>query len=118
VQNSHCFAIAFSTLLVATNLLHAVPSQAGTKTNLAPTSGKVLQLINGDLMCYVELIDSRGKKYQLGADFGACGQSKLVNKRVQLTYQQRKVNDCQSSEPCGKTRLQNLVVGMKLLRGK
>ena len=78
-----------------------------------PNSGKVLKLTNGDLMCYAD-IENRGKKYHLGADFDVCSQIKLINKRVRLTYKRSKVNDCQSSEPCGKTRIENLIVKMKL----
>jgi hypothetical protein len=78
-----------------------------------PNSGKVLKLTNGDLMCYAE-IESRGKKYHLGADFDVCSQNKLLNRKVKLTYKLSKVNDCQSNEPCGKTRIENLIVKMKL----
>jgi hypothetical protein len=84
------------------------------RLNSFPLRGKVLQLTNGDLMCYVE-IDTRGKKYHLGADFEICNQTKFLNKQVQITYKYRKVNDCQSNEPCGKTRIKNLIVKMKLV---
>ena len=105
-------AISFAT----TSLLYACPSDARklVKANLFPTTGKVLKLTNGDLMCYLDLIDRRGKKYNLGAYFTICDQTKLLNQQVQLTYKRSKVNDCQSNEPCGKTRIENLVVKMKL----
>ena len=54
-------------------------------------------------MCYVDLVDARGKKYNLGANFDICNQTKLVNKQVKVTYKKDNVNDCQSAEPCGKT---------------
>ena len=102
-------------LIVSTTLLPALVSNAITKKKLNsfPTSGKVLTLSNGDLMCYVD-IRSAGKKYHLGADFSICNQSKFINQQVQLTYKSSKVNDCQSSEPCGKSRIENLIVKMKL----
>jgi hypothetical protein len=112
--------IICSVSLAATSLFHPLPSYAGKpiKTSLYPTSGKVLQLTNGDLMCYVDLVDTRGKKYNLGADFDICSQNNLINKRVKLTYKKSKVNDCQSADPCGKTRVENLVVKMQPLLQK
>jgi hypothetical protein len=103
-------------LIVILNLLAGSPSEANKfeKSNSFPTSGKILKLTNGDLMCYVK-INTRGKIYQLGADFDICNQTKFLNQQVQLTYQRSKVNDCQSSEPCGKTKIKNLIVKMKLV---
>jgi hypothetical protein len=102
-------------LVVSATLLPALASKATTqkKLNSFPRSGKVLTLTNGDLMCYVD-ISSGGKKYHLGADFSICNQSKFLNQQVQLTYKPVKVNDCQSNEPCGKTRIENLIVKIKL----
>jgi hypothetical protein len=103
-------------LVIIAGILDVSPSEASkpTKPNSFPTSGKVLKLTNGDLMCYVE-INTRGKIYHLGADFDICNQTKLLNQQVRLNYQRSKVNDCQSSEPCGKTRIENLIVKMKLI---
>jgi hypothetical protein len=114
--NHHVTTAICSGLIVSLNLLAGSPSQANKlkKSNSFPTSGKVLKLTNGDLMCYVE-VNSRGKMYQLGADFDICNQTKLLNQQVRLTYQRSKVNDCQSSEPCGKTKIKNLIVKMKLI---
>jgi hypothetical protein len=104
--------------IVAVSVCIALPSDAGkpVKAEVFPTSGKVLTLTNGDLMCYVDVVDARGKKYNLGADFEICQQSQFLNKRVQLTYKRGSVNDCQSAEPCGKSRIENLIVKMKLIR--
>ena len=104
-------------VIVFTNLLPAVanPAISPKKLNSFPTTGKLLTLTNGDLMCYVDL-SKGGKKYHLGADFSICQQTKSINKRVELTYKARKVNDCQSNEPCGKTRIENLIVKMKLIK--
>ena len=101
--------------IVANSLFHTLPSHARkpVKVSNYPTSGKVLKLINGDLMCYVDLVDARGKKYNLGANFDICNQTKLVNKQVKVTYKKDNVNDCQSAEPCGKTRVENLIVKMQ-----
>ncbi len=85
------------------------------KLGSSPDRGKVLQLTNGDLMCYVKLVDARGRKYNIGAKFDVCQQTNFVNKQVMLTYKRSRVNNCQSAEPCGKTRIQNLIVNMKLI---
>lgn len=105
-------AIITSSILAA-SLLHLLPSQAKP----APTSGKVLKLTSGDLMCYVDLA-TRSKKYVIGASFEICEQTQFLNKQVKLTYKSISVNDCQSAEPCGKTRPENAIVKMKLLRSK
>jgi hypothetical protein len=101
--------------ITAASLLSTLPSHASkpVKAKSYPTSGKVLNLTSGDLMCYVELVDPRGKKYNLGAEFEICDRTKLLNKQVKLTYKRGEVNDCQSAQPCGKTRTENLVVKMQ-----
>jgi hypothetical protein len=120
VKNSPHFVVAICAGMIATaSLMYSFPSAASKpiKVNSAPTSGKVLSLTNGDLMCYVD-IGAGGKKYHLGADFSICNQTKLLNRSVKLTYKRMKVNDCQSNEPCGKTRMENLIVKMKVLPQK
>jgi hypothetical protein len=119
-NNRFLATMTLTGLLSLASLAHSLPSDAKkpVKSNSFPTSGKVLQLTNGDLMCYVDVVDSRGKKYNLGADFEICQQTQFLNKQVQLTYKKGNVNDCQSAEPCGKTRVENLIVKMKLIRKK
>lgn len=80
-----------------------------------PSSGKVLKLTNGDLMCYVDLI-ARGRKHTIGADFTICRHTELLNKQVKLTYGRIRVSECASNEPCGKTRIKTAIVRMQLLR--
>lgn len=112
---SYLLAATCAGLVTAVSLIHIAPAEAKQPKTLKsfPTSGKVLKLTNGDLMCYAD-IDDRGKKYHLGADFDVCSQIKFLNKKVKLTYKRSKVNDCQSNEPCSKTRIENLIVKMKL----
>jgi hypothetical protein len=107
-------------VITATSLLPAFPSEAIklVKADRFPPSGKILKLTSGDLMCYVDLRDSRGKKYNIGAIFEICNQPKFINRQVQLTYKRSKIDDCQSNEPCGKTRIENLIVKMKLVPRK
>ncbi|WP_295617227.1 hypothetical protein [Chamaesiphon sp. GL140_3_metabinner_50] len=111
---------AWVAILVIASCLNTAPSEARQmpKLGASPKQGKVLQLTNGDLMCYVQLVDARGRKYDIGADFDICQQTKFINRKVTLTYKRGKVNDCQSAAPCGKTRTENLIVKMKLVNKK
>jgi hypothetical protein len=79
-----------------------------------PRNGTVLKMTNGDIMCYIELRDVGGRKHTLGADFSLCEKpDKFLNRRVKITYERAKVSDCESAEPCGKTRWETLVVRLK-----
>ncbi len=83
-----------------------------------PTIATVTKMTNGDIMCYVTLVDAKGKVYQdLGASFEICAKEKTyLNLKVRLSYQKERVNDCQSAEPCGKTRLETLITKMQVMR--
>ena len=119
--NCHSLTIiAWTAVLSIAGCLNTVPSEARQmpKLDASPTRGKVLQLTNGDLMCYVRLVDARGKTYDIGANFDICQQTKFINRKVTLTYRRSKVNDCQSAAPCGKTRTEDLIVKMKLVGKK
>jgi hypothetical protein len=112
-------AIVRSIPLIISALCQAVPGFAlATPQGNMPLTGKVVNLTNGDLMCYVDLIDARGKKHNIGADFAICERTEFLNKRVRLTYKRIRVNDCSSNEPCGKTLLKNAIVKMTLIRPK
>jgi hypothetical protein len=115
MKNNYFLAATFVSAIFANTIFiapHSIASQT-IKSKSYPTDGKVVNLTNGDLMCYVELIDTRGKQHMLGADFDICQQTKLLNKQVKLTYKRGKVNDCQSAEPCGKSRIENLIFRMR-----
>jgi hypothetical protein len=107
----------FTKLIVSSFSLFAI-TLAGMTADAAtklPRNGTVLKMTNGDIMCYIELRDVAGKKHTLGADFELCNKpQKFLNRRVQITYARVKVNDCQSAEPCGKTRWETLAVRLKL----
>ncbi|MEM1167688.1 MAG: hypothetical protein AAGJ08_00980 [Cyanobacteria bacterium P01_H01_bin.35] len=78
--------------------------------------GIVQELVTGDLMCYATLIDENGKEHYAGASFEICAdQDYYLNKKVKLTYQEVNINDCQSSEPCGKTRKEWIISKMKII---
>ena len=83
-----------------------------------PTVGTVKEISNGDISCYVGLVDEKGKKYEsLPADFKMCAQEKkFLNKKVKLTYDKRRVNDCESIEPCNKSRIETMIVKMQIIQ--
>ncbi|MBN3888002.1 MAG: hypothetical protein HWQ43_02060 [Nostoc sp. JL31] len=69
-----------------------------------PICGTIKDMQNGDLKCYVTVVDENGKVYEgVGAVFEVCEPEKYVNKKVKMFYSLENVSDCQSSEPCGKT---------------
>ncbi|MBN3921769.1 hypothetical protein [Nostoc sp. NMS4] len=69
-----------------------------------PIVGTIKDMQNGDLKCYVNVVDENGKVYEgVGAVFEVCEPDKYVNKKVKMYYSLENVSDCQSSEPCGKT---------------
>ncbi|WP_310481290.1 hypothetical protein [Chamaesiphon sp. VAR_48_metabat_403] len=55
--------IAWKVILSIASCLNTVPSEARQmpKIGASPKQGKILQLTNGDLICYVQLVDARGK---------------------------------------------------------
>lgn len=96
--------------------MEVIGNKVATSANL-PKTGIVKTITNGDLLCYISLVDDKGKQHELGADFGICGQEKAyLNKKVRLTYGLANVNDCQSAEPCGKSRQEQVIQKMELAR--
>jgi hypothetical protein len=82
-----------------------------------PTSGTVRNLVSGDIMCYVTLVDRNGRVHEnIGATFDICANSaSFLNQPVTITYGQESVSDCQSAEPCGRSRLATLITQMQLV---
>ncbi|MDB9453809.1 hypothetical protein [Dolichospermum circinale] len=83
--------------------------------NQQPKEGRVKEIVNGDLMCYVTLVDNKGIQHNVGASFEICDEKKFLNKKVRVTYKVESVNDCQSAEPCGKTRKQSIITKMEVV---
>lgn len=115
----HSSVLGLTVCLVATSSMSFLANPAVSQprnTVTQPSVATVKKMTNGDLMCYVTLVDQRGVKYEsVGATFEICYQEKTyLNKKVNLVYRQVSVNDCRSIEPCGKTRKQSLIVQMKL----
>jgi hypothetical protein len=85
-------------------------------TRKQPKVGIVKELVNGDLMCYVTLVDKKGVEHNVGATFEICAdEKKVLNKKVRAVYQIQSVSDCQSAEPCGKTRKESIITKMEVV---
>lgn len=78
--------------------------------------GLVKDLQSGDLMCYATLENDSGEEFYRGASFEICEQSETyLNKTVRLSYEVVNINDCESIEPCGKTRQEEIITGMEII---
>lgn len=81
-----------------------------------PTIGIVTSMVQGDLKCYVTLIDENKTQRNVGASFEVCEQEKtFLNKKVRNFYEILSVNDCESIEPCGKSKQESLITKMEII---
>jgi len=88
------------------------------KSGKQPKVGIVKALVNGDLMCYVTLSDQKGIEHNVGATFEVCAdEKKFLNKKVRAVYEVKSVSDCESAEPCGKTRQESIITKMEVVSG-
>ncbi|WP_323257616.1 hypothetical protein [Spirulina sp. CCNP1310] len=70
----------------------------------------ITELQPGDLMCYAQVMDQSGQVFEIGATFEICDRrDQLMNQVVRLAYQQENVPDCESAEPCGRSRTERLI---------
>lgn len=87
-----------------------------SSTSEKPEEGTVTKLVNGDLMCYVTLVDKKGIEHNVGATFEICAdEKKVLNKKVNAVYEIQSVSDCESAEPCGKTRKEAIITKMEVV---
>jgi len=112
-----CLGASLLTVSTIGFLSSTTPVKAGAAAK-RPSIATVKKMTNGDISCYVDLVDQKGKKYeQVPASFEICEKEKTyLNKKVRLTYSREKVNDCQSAEPCGKSKIVTLITKMTFLR--
>jgi hypothetical protein len=90
-----------------------------TTKNKKPQIGKIKELVNGDLLCYVTLVDDQGVENRVGASFEICAEEgKFLDKKVRAIFTVESVNDCESAEPCGKTRQESIITKMEVLEDK
>lgn len=105
-----------STDKLAANLSQTTSGSEPSIVGDNPTVGRVKSMVNGDLMCYVTLVDENNSEHEIGATFEICANSNLfLNQKVRLFYERIPVNDCQSIEPCGKTRIESLITKMETI---
>ncbi|HBE16343.1 MAG TPA: hypothetical protein DEG17_12245 [Cyanobacteria bacterium UBA11149] len=99
-------------------------TQAKINSTEQPTSGKlevgtIKSIVHGDISCYVSLVDENGKTHEISASFEACeGKEEILNEKVKLSYEVANLNDCQSAEPCGKTRKETIISKMDVIEEK
>jgi hypothetical protein len=112
------FVMSIFAIYAVSFLTGSTAVQAQKNPVSKPAIATVKSMVNGDLMCYVNLVDNKGKQYNnVGASFEICGNEKtFLNKKVRLSYKRVTVNDCQSAEPCGKSRLETLITKMHIIR--
>lgn len=119
-QNFKLSTLGLSVSILAASTLSFFMSPIAVQAQKSVTLPKVAtvkKMVVGDLACYVDLVDSKGRKYNsLFADFEICEKKTFLNKKVQLFYQKGKINDCQSIEPCGKTKTVVLIKKMQFVR--
>ncbi|MEA5579582.1 hypothetical protein [Anabaena sp. UHCC 0451] len=99
----------------------SVPQTVSKTTikNKSPQIGTVKELVNGDLLCYVNLVDEQGQENRVGASFEICAEErKFLNKKVRAVFTIESVNDCESAEPCGKSRQESIITKMEVLDEK
>ena len=83
-----------------------------------PKIGTIKSIEQGDLACYINLIDEQGKEHNINASFDVCPQKEqFINQKVKLSYKILPFNDCQSNEPCGKTKKESAIVKMEVIGG-
>ncbi len=90
--------------------LACATSEAGRTLGL-PETGTIVEMQSGDLACYVTI---KERTEPLFASFEVC--AKPLVGRVRFRYERANINDCQSNEPCGRTKTVDLVVGVEPTR--
>ncbi|MTJ06575.1 MULTISPECIES: hypothetical protein [unclassified Anabaena] len=103
---------------VRENLASTVNNNNTTTKNAdkQPKVGIVKELVNGDLLCYVTLVDEKGIEHNVGATFEICEEEKkFLNKKIRAVYEIESVSDCESIEPCGKTRQESIITKMEVV---
>lgn len=87
--------------------------ESSPQTSLADNLPQVATIEDtqmGDLMCYVTVTDLEGDTSTIGANFKLCNDSdQLIGRTLGLGYTETPVADCESSEPCGRTRQELLL---------
>jgi hypothetical protein len=98
--------ITFLPVLFAVAGAALAQDQVKVGNQLKNATGTVVRLVPGDIACYLEMKDERGRSFQESAEFEICSQKpSLVGKRVALKYGIGKVQSasCQGDPACKKS---------------
>lgn len=106
-----------------TNSANSPETRTQSKTNSTKQAGSgqlevgtVESIVQGDIICYVTLVDEKGKTHEVSASFDICADREIfLNKKVRLSYELANLNDCESAEPCGKTRQETIISKMDII---
>ncbi|WP_414575404.1 hypothetical protein [Anabaena sp. CCY 9402-a] len=87
--------------------------------NKQPEIFTVKELVTGDIICYATVVDEKGVEHRRSTSFEICAESeKYLNKKVRASYEIASLNDCESIEPCGKSRQESIISKMEILDEK
>jgi len=66
----------------------------------------VFESVNqGDLACYVTLLNTSTQKLEhYDSEFDWCHKPELFGQKIKVTFHKIMINDCESIEPCGRSR--------------
>jgi hypothetical protein len=76
------------------------------------TVATVRKITDGDVACYLELVDDSGRRHEEMGEFTLCGKRKsFLNRRVKLSYGLERVihEDCLGDPACRKTRTEVMI---------
>lgn len=112
------FGLLISIVTTVTINFFANPIVVRAQNLQLPSIAKVTGINQGDLACYVDLVDDNGRKYEgIYATFEICEQPEsFLNEKVKLSYREERFNDCESDQPCGKTKLITAITEMQLVQ--
>ena len=75
-----------------------------------PVIGTITELQVGDISCYATVFDALGNETSVGATFEMCERGDdVLDVDARLLYSVASVADCESSEPCGRSRDEFLI---------
>lgn len=107
--------IKLTFILTIANFCQSLVSYAQTE-NYFPEKGTIVEIVTGDLMCYLTIQDENGETDIVGAGFEFCAEpEEYLNQKANFSYSMETVNDCQNIEPCGKTREAKIITEIEIV---
>jgi hypothetical protein len=94
-------------------LVALAPADAGEHSGFRPAVYRVTSLVAGDVACYLEYEDARGRQRRAMADFSLCDRAaELINRRVRFRHAQGRVmaDSCEGNPDCADTKTVSLIV--------